>query len=347
MLGDWNVNSISFFRLWTGKFYRPAVAVWNFSEADAYVPQIRELGVPLYLLPSSKMRNFRRLVRELNPEVIHSYSFYTNIGAWWAALGTRSIPIGAVRSDFVDDRRSSGFLLGRLSARWPRKQIYNNFVAAERARNSRSFFAPSQVFVVRNGLDLTRFQKTPLSMNGQVRILAIGSLLQYKRWDRLLRAASNLKQRGLDFLVQIVGGGPLRDSLERQARGLEITDRVKFTGHADDIPGVMATSTLLAHTSDVEGCPNVIIEAMACGRAVVATDAGDIPFLVDNGKTGFVVPRDDDVKFAERLATLITNRDLCRQMGEAGRAKAEREFGLGRLVDETLAAYRAAGWRDS
>jgi hypothetical protein len=76
--------------------YRPAVAVWNFSETDVYVPQIRALGIPLYslprpLLPSSKLRNFRRLVKELNPEVVHSYSFYTNIAAWWAMLGTDSM----------------------------------------------------------------------------------------------------------------------------------------------------------------------------------------------------------------------------------------------------------------
>ena len=157
----------------------------------------------------------------------------------------------------------------------------------------------------------------------------------------------NLKQRGLHFLVEIAGGGPLRESLERQARDLDITDRVRFIGHADDIPGLMATSTFLAHTSDVEGCPNVVMEAMACGRAVVAMAAGDIPSLVEDGKTGFVVPRGDDAQFVERLATLITNRELCRQMGEASRVKAEREFGLHRLVEETLNAYREAGWRDS
>ena len=117
--------------------YQPAVAVWNFSEVDAYVPRVRALGVPLYslprpLLPSSKLRNFRRLVKELTPEVVHSYSFYTNIAAWWATLGTDSIAVGAVRSDFVDDKASSGFFLGRLSARWPSKQIYNSFAAAER-----------------------------------------------------------------------------------------------------------------------------------------------------------------------------------------------------------------------
>ena len=87
------------------------------------------------------------------------------------------------------------------------------------------------------------------------------------------------------------------------------------------------------------------MEAMACGRAVVAMAAGDIPSLVEHGKTGFVVPRGDDAQFVERLATLITNRELCRQMGEASRVKAEREFGLHRLVEETLNAYRQAGWR--
>src|SRR5215467_5037337 len=194
--------------------YRPAVAVWHFSEADVYVPQIRALGVPLYSLPrpvlaSSKLRNFQRLVKELNPEIVHSYSFYT------------SIAIGAVRSDFNNDKTSSGFVLGRLSARWPRKQIYNSFTAAQNARNSRALFAPKQIFVVRNRLDLQKFRNIPLSTNGQVRILGVGSLLQYKRWDRLLRAALILKERGLHFLVEIAGDGPLRISLERHASDLE------------------------------------------------------------------------------------------------------------------------------
>jgi glycosyltransferase involved in cell wall biosynthesis len=332
--------------------YRPQVVVWNFREDDMYVRPLRDLNITLHVFSGhqsrpAKLKALRRLVLKLKPELIHSYSFYTNFAARWATFGTKTIDVGAVRSNFSDDKRSSGILLGNLCARWPNNQIYNNIAAAEKARNSRTLFAPRQVFVVQNGVDLQQFQKISLSTNGQFRILGVGSLLQYKRWDRLLRAALNLKQRDLHFIVEIAGDGPLREALERQARDLEIMDRVRFTGHADDVPGLMATSTLLAHTSDIEGCPNVIMEAMACGRAVVATDAGDIPSLVDNGKTGFVVSRGDDTKFAECLATLIANRDLCRQMGEAGRAKAEREFGLDRLVEETLLVYRAAGWRDS
>lgn len=85
---------------------------------------------------------------------------------------------------------------------------------------------------------------------------------------------------------------------------------------------------------------------MACGRAVVATDAGDIPTLIDHGKTGFVVRRGDDATFVERMVNLIADRDFCRRMGEAGRAKAVREFGLDRLVKENFKAYQRAGWND-
>ena len=139
--------------------------------------------------------------------------------------------------------------------------------------------------------------------------------------------------------------GPLRDSLQELAQTLRVQDRVKFIGHVDDVPELLASATFLAHTSDVEGCPNVVMEAMACGRAVIATDAGDIPTLVEDGKTGFVVERGKDAKFAEQMANLISNRRLCSQMGEAGRLKAEQNFGLNRFVDETIAAYRLAGWR--
>jgi len=88
-----------------------------------------------------------------------------------------------------------------------------------------------------------------------------------------------------------------------------------------------------------------VMEAMACGRAVVATDAGDVPRLVDDGLTGFIVKRGDNGMLEERLATLIENRDLCRFMGQAGRTKAEEDFGLCKLMEQTFQAYRATGWK--
>jgi glycosyltransferase involved in cell wall biosynthesis len=331
--------------------YRPEVVVWNFRETDIHVPRIRELGVPLHSFPTKmpaagKMAAFVRIALKIRPEVIHSYSFYTNIAAWWAALRTKSIAVGAVRSNFTNDKTSCGFLLGSLNARWPSTQIYNNLAGANKARKSSKLLAPRRIVVVRNGVDLAKFERAPLSTNGQVRIVGVGSLLKVKRWDRLLMATSKLKKSKLDFLLEIAGAGPLRESLEKQAQRLGITDRVRFTGHTDDVARLLGSSTFLAHSSDIEGCPNVIMEAMASGRAVVATDVGDTRCLVEDGITGFVVKAGDDATLAERLATLVNNRDLCRQMGEAARAKAEREFGLSRFAEGTLGAYRTAGWKD-
>jgi glycosyltransferase involved in cell wall biosynthesis len=333
--------------------YKPAVAVWgDYRDEDIHAPGIRALGIPLHtfshgLSAAAKLRAFRRLVRQLEPEVIHSYSFYTNFAAYQAAWGTGTVAVGSVRSDFILDKRAIGPWLGSLNARWPRNQIWNSSSAVESARRSGGLFVPSHLYVVRNGLDLEYFHNTLLGTNGPVSILGVGYLLPCKRWDRLLTLALELKRRGLDCLIRIAGDGPLYGPLEQQARDLGVVDRVEFLGHRDDIPALLANATFLAHTADNEGCPNAVMEAMACGRAIVATDAGEVSSLVQDGKTGFVVPQEDSAALVERAVNLIADRNLCRRMGEAGRAKAEREFGLDRLVRETLAAYRAAGWKDA
>jgi glycosyltransferase involved in cell wall biosynthesis len=334
------------------KRYRPELVVWNVRENNVYAPQIGALGVPLHFFSpefsgAAKLRAFRRLVRELKPEVVHSYSFYTNFVAHWATVGTRAVALGSIRSDFTFDKQPNGPWLSRLSSRWPRHHICNNSLAAKAVQCSRSLFVPEQVYVVRNGLDLERFQSVPLITAGPVRIVGVGSLVPVKRWDRLLMSTLELKQRGLDCLVQIAGDGSLRGSLQQRAQDLGLANRIEFIGYTDDIPSLLSDATFLVLTSDNEGCPNVVMEAMACGRAVVATDVGDIPYLVEDGKTGFVVPRGDDMALVGRMATLITNIDLCRRMGESGRVKAEREFGLNRLLAETLTAYRVSGWKET
>jgi glycosyltransferase involved in cell wall biosynthesis len=331
--------------------YRPAVVVWSFHEEDAYVPQIRALGVPLYSFPgaasgAAKLGAFRRLVRQLKPQVVHSYSFYTNFAAWWATLGLQTIPLGSIRQDFICERQTAGQVLGRLSARWPRAQLCNSLAARRTVAQSVGPFKPTQLYLARNGLDIDRFKPQPVPRKGSS-VLAIGRLSPEKRWDRLLRSVAVLAARRVEVSVRLAGEGSLRGELQAQARQLGVQEMVQFMGIRHDIPALLKDSLFLVHTADAEGCPNVVMEAMACKRAVVATDAGDVPSLVADGTTGFVVPRGDDATLVERIVTLLNDRELCRAMGEAGRAKAEREFGLDRLVTETLAAYGAAGWKES
>lgn len=331
------------------RHYEPAVAAWNYAEEDFHISPIRALGVPIYSLAGyssamEKLRAFRRLVQRQRPQLVHSYSFYTNIAAAWATWGTQATALGSVRNDFTSEKKDAGPWLGRLSARWPREQICNSYAAAATCRDSQSSFAPQQLHVVQNGLDLERFRQSPLVTDEPVSLLGVGYLLPAKRWDKLVVAARELKRKKLACTMRIAGDGPLRTVLEQQARDLGVADCVTFVGHVDDVARLLADATFVVHTADNEGCPNAVMEAMACGRAVVATDAGDIPFLIREGKTGFVVPRTDGPALVDRLTTLITNRALCQSMGEAGRARAEQEFGLDRFVERTFTAYRAAGW---
>jgi glycosyltransferase involved in cell wall biosynthesis len=330
--------------------YRPAVVVWNYNVNDPHVASIRALGVPLYPLPDklssrAKLRELRTLVRSIAPEVLHSYSFYTNFAAWYGAFASRAISIGSIRQDFITERRLAGAVVGRLSARWPRSQICNSLAAKHNAEQSRWFSRPDRMHVARNGLDIGRYTFRALQPN-RPSLLAIGRLEPEKRWDRLLSSVSLLVSKGLKFSVDLVGEGPLRMELESQAKRLGISSFVQFLGLQNDIPTLLGNCTFLVHTAEAEGCPNVVMEAMACGRAVVATDAGDVPSLVEHGKTGFVVPRGNERALVQSMETLIRDHHLCCQMGLAGRAKAEQQFGLDHLISETLAAYRAAGWKD-
>lgn len=330
--------------------YSPHVVVCNYCEDDPYVTKIRALDVPLHALPPqgarlSKMLALRRLVWRLRPEVVHSYSSFTNVAAWCATLGTGAVPIGALRSDFLWTEQENGVLLGRLNMRWPRSQIFNSATAMEMARQHRRFFVPKHIFVIRNGIDLQCFHAAPRPLDGPVCLVGVGSLLPVKRWDRLVRAAAQLRQQGLTFRVRIIGDGPLRQALQQEVRRLGLTAVVELPGYSDDVPGELAAATFTVHVAATEGCPNAVMEAMACGRAVVAMAAGDVPALVEDGRMGFVVPQDDEARLVRCLTTLITDRQLCRRMGEAGGRKAEQAFGLERLVTETLSAYRVAGWR--
>ncbi|MCA9463261.1 MAG: glycosyltransferase [Nitrospira sp.] len=332
------------------RLYMPMVMVWNFQSSNDYFQRIRDLGVEVLTFPAGfgalrKLAAFCQIVKRLSPEVIHSFSFYTNFPAYLGGVLTQAVSIGALRSDFVTEKDDAGLLLGPLCARWPHVHISNNMMAVENVKQTHSFFTPQKLYVVRNGMDLNTFKSTTLSTDPIPKILSVGSLLPVKRWDRLLSAVADLKDNGYRFLLRIAGEGPLRTLLGQQSMDLGLAGDVEFLGQRHDIPDLLAESMFLVHTSDREGSPNVVTEAMACGRAVVATDVGDIPFLIDEGKTGFIVRRGDSESLSNRMGILLQDRELCRQMGEAGRAKAEREFGSGRLFSETFAVYRAAGWK--
>jgi glycosyltransferase involved in cell wall biosynthesis len=332
--------------------YHPVVVVWNSNPDEKYYREIETLGVTICGFPPEwsplyKLQAFRALARQIVPEVIHSYSFHTNFAAYYAARRTGALAIGSLRSDFLWTKRQGGIVKGALNARWPYAHISNSRTSAKNTANG-GLFVPRQVFVVRNGLDLNRFHCSDETPALKSYVAAVGTLSHVKRWDRLLRVVQKLRTVGMgDIQFRIAGDGPRRPFLEKLARDLGISQRVEFLGEQYDIPAFLRRAKFLVHTSESEGCPNVVMEAMACGLPVVAMEAGDIPCLIEEGKTGFIVSQGDEAVFADRITHLLNDESLCKAMGIAARSRAEKEFGVQRLVSETLQAYRAGGWKDA
>jgi glycosyltransferase involved in cell wall biosynthesis len=135
----------------------------------------------------------------------------------------------------------------------------------------------------------------------------------------------------------------VRDRIE--AHGL--SGNVLLTGERDDAARIIASSTLVAHPSHTEGFSNTILEAMAAGKPVVATDAGGIPEAVVDGVTGIIVPVGNAGKLADALLALLRDPDRARAMGQAGRKRVLERFTMGRMIEgmerfyERLLAKRA------
>jgi glycosyltransferase involved in cell wall biosynthesis len=161
----------------------------------------------------------------------------------------------------------------------------------------------------------------------------------------VLLLARDLKLQGVDCLTQIAGEGPLRPELESLAIQYGITDRMRFLGYRSDIADLIAKARLVVHSSDGEGSPNAIMEALACGRPVVATNVGDVARLIRDGKNGYIVPRDDSDALLKRVSEILSDDEIARRMGESALEYARQDFALPEFVHKTFEAYRSAGWK--
>ncbi len=176
-------------------------------------------------------------------------------------------------------------------------------------------------------------------------VLAAGRLHEQKRFDVLLEAFAAAAGRVPAARLAIAGAGGLREELEARARSLGVGAKVRFAGFRPDLPAVLAAADLFALSSDAEGLPVVVLDAMVSGRAVVATDVGSVCDLVVDGETGLVVPRRDPEALAEAMVALLTDDSRRGAMGTAGRARAVERFPLEQCVAETERFLRMAARR--
>ncbi len=193
--------------------------------------------------------------------------------------------------------------------------------------------------VVYSGVDVSQELCESAAPRTSVVVGASGRLVDIKGLAYLIKALAILSSEFPDLQVEIAGEGPERENLENEARDLNLKERVRFLGWQTDLEPVLRSWDIFAMPSLTEGFPMAALEAMAQGLPIVATNVGGLPELVEDGKTGTLVPPSDAGALARGLKSLIVDTRLRQEMGTAGWRRARDQFSIDRMVAQTAAIY--------
>jgi glycosyltransferase involved in cell wall biosynthesis len=332
---------------------------------------VRERGIePVYLpglqreiAPVSDAHAVRALVkmiRELNPDVLHTHTAKAGaVGRLAARLSGADRPRavvhtfhGHVLSGYFGEATTTAF---RQVERRLAKSTDALIAVSPEVRDDLVALgvAPiERITVVRLGLDLDARTTAPAGAREEQRARLglppdrfavgwLGRMTDIKRVDVLLDAFADLRRRGIDAALVLVGDGPLRPHLEQQAADLGIADATHFVGYRADVAPLYAALDAVALSSANEGTPVAVIEALAAGVPAVSTDVGGVSDVVVDGKSGFLVPAGDTGALAERLARLAADASLRQEMGAFGSEWVRARYSVPRLVGDIDTLYRS------
>lgn len=291
------------------------------------------------------LRQWTRELRRFRPEILYPWLFHANLlGRIAGRLAGVPHILSGIR---VAEKRN------RWHGWWDRR---TNFLVEKNVCVSRGVATfmeqtvgldPRKTVVIPNAVDGARFEQvTPADLTpfgipaGSPVLITIGRLEHQKGVDMLLAAVPEITSRFPDVQFLIVGDGPDRSVLEQQARRLNVTGRVHFLGRRDDVPALLAASTALVLPSRWEGMPNVVLEAMAAGKPIVASEVEGTAELVSSGINGWLVAPEQPQLLAEAIGGLLSDPEAVHRMGRESQSIYRERFTIDHFVESHVGLFR-------
>lgn len=327
-----------------GKFRHTVVAMDNrFASAERLDKgldcTVRDIKVTKTASISlGNLARFRGLLRSLRPDLLLTY----NWGAVEWALANRWRPLcrhlhfedGFGPDESPNRQNWKRVLMRRLALSGVTRVIVPSRTLYDLATGTWQL-SPDRVIHVPNGIDCRRFaqpsdaalaERFGLQRPGLV-IGTVAALRAEKNLSRLVRAVAALP-REIDYRLVIVGEGPERDAILAAARALGTADRLILTGAIDRPERLLGRFDVFALSSDTEQMPYSVLEAMAAGLPVVATDVGDVRRILSSENAPFVVPREEERSFTKSLLQLLRDGELRGRVGARNQSHARENYGL-------------------
>ena len=355
-----------------GRGYDTTLVAGSLAHGEESMAAVAEQrGVTIETLPAlyreiAPLRDARavldlaRLIRRERPAILHTHTAKAGAVGRAAALfaGRARPPIilhtfhGHVLRGYFNPLVTLGF---RTLERWLARVTTKLIAVSPEVRDDlvRLGVAPASKFaVIRLGIELEERTGGDQAAGLEIRRLLgvppdgfvvgwIGRMTAVKRTEDVLRAFRGLLDLGVEAHLLLVGDGPDRPRLERDAHDLGIVRRCLFLGYQDDVARFYKMIDVLLLPSANEGTPVSVIEALAAERPTVATRVGGVPDVIRDGVEGFLVEPGDAAALAERLAELARDPERRARMGAAGRARVLERYAVERLVDEVDRLYRS------
>ena len=322
--------------------------VCSLSEKGEIGQEIEKIGIKVFALNKLKhtfdysiIKDICDIIKRERIQIVRTHQYHANFYGRIAAKKSK-VPciVASVHNVYTRDKKLHRRIINRFLARFTDKIIaVSEEVKMDILKYDR--ISEDKVQVIYNGVDLNAFNesfdkeqiKSKLGINPNVPVIGtVGRLTEQKGHIYLLQAILKLKHKFPDIKVLIVGDGPLMDELKSYTSSSGLSNNVIFTGFRRDIPALLSIMDIFVFPSLWEGLPNALIEAMASGKAIIASNLPQIKEVLVSDGLGILVPPKDSDSISQSINFLLKNEKIVKKMGNLAKNMACTRFNIENTV---------------
>lgn len=316
------------------------IAVIGIKGKGKFTEELRKRKIELYVLNLKKnFFSFFKLLKILKnkkPDILHCFLFAGNIiGRIAGKLAGVKVIISSQRSE-DKWRKWYHWLIDRITVRWADLIISNSY-AGKKVLVEKGKIPAEKIKVIPNGIKIISGEKR--KEKKELIVGTVGNLKKAKGHIYLIKAAIRVLKNFPEVKFVLIGEGGLKNFLMEKVEEAGIKKNFIFTGFIPEVIEYVKEFDVFVFTSLWEGCPVSLLEAMSMGVVPVSFGVGDIPYIVGDGREGFIVPPYDYVELARRIEMLLKDKELREEMGKKAKERIEKEFNLKKMIERHEKLY--------